>query len=54
MKKIIEAVTPLAKDSGAESTRWTRPMIRELGRVTGTEAGPHTEHSETAFHNVES
>ncbi len=23
--------------------RWTRPMIRELGRVQGTESGPHVE-----------
>ncbi len=49
MKKIIEAVTPpppRVSDSSAESTRWTRPMIRELGRVAGTRSGAVTSTNE--------
>ncbi len=38
VKKTIETA-PTAKGGSAETTRWTRPAIHELGRVQRTESG---------------
>ncbi len=54
MKKIIEAVTPpppRVRDSSAESTRWTRPTVREWNCVQGTESGAENDNIEDAHTN---
>ncbi len=47
VKKTFKDYPSPASDSSAEPTRWTRPMIRELGRgVQETGAGRYNSTSE--------
>ncbi len=51
VKKTFKDYPSPASDSSAEPTRWTRPAIRELGRIRGTEDGIHSSTGEGTYNN---